>query len=361
MVDASENYHRPLIERRLGSRLNDREWLRLKEEGRIPDGAMSEADLDALVALIRDRRATWGADIDSAGEHEKRVDEEEAVRIPEEDVRLRALAQILADHARQDQGVEAFRQSRLNGALIPDDRLYEWMQSQSQAEQPGILVPYVNVPIPVPLRTFLAAKAAVAQGKADQLFDVPVALTLRLTAADLSQAETRTLRFYLPKEKFSTEVQMKGEPGSLLGELSEISARLAGEYGWSQAEAVTFLLTDYTPPIVPARYKIEAGQTGIPALRRIVLTVDPAVAPQRVAEVYRSARQKTLPGGRVRDLSEKHRLLALFAARHPRDIAPDDLMAAWNEQYPSMRYQTRAFFVRDCRAALAHLRQEHEE
>lgn len=77
-------------------------------------------------------------------------------------------------------------------------------------------------------------------------------------------------------------------------------------------------------------WAISRAIEGIPALGRVVLTLDPAVAPKSVANVYRQAQQQPLSEGRVRELSDKHRQLALFALEQSRETSVDEQMAKTN-------------------------------
>lgn len=361
MANEKQQFARRLIEAHLGSRLNDREWQRLNENGHITaKGLISEAHLDTLVALIRDQRATWGTAAGTADVTDEMAHDGE-VPIPEEDARLDALAQILVHEARKDSALQEFRRTYLPTEGITRDHLLEWMLDKSASEVWGTGNYFLDRSITIPNDTVMQANSARRQGRPETVFDVPVNETLHVTAADLERVRTYKIPFYLPTERFVYEVQMQGS-GSFLDKLWQLSVRLAADYGWSMPEAVTFVVTDdYRPRIIPARYRIEADRISIPALARIVLTLDPAVAPQSVAEVYRQARQKALPGVRIRDLSEKHRLLALFATEQSSEMSLDERMAQWNYAHPNMLYQKRSYFDRDCRLALARLRQEYEK
>ena len=83
----------------------------------------------------------------------------------------------------------------------------------------------------------------------------------------------------------------------------------------------------------------------------MVLTIDPTWTPHEVAAAYRTHRRTHF--GRLRRLSRKHALLAVFAATYPEPSL--GRLADWNRRHRPYGYRALHVFNRDCQAALARL------
>ena len=136
--------------------------------------------------------------------------------------------------------------------------------------------------------------------------------------------------------------------GGVLDELRVVSDRLARRHTWTPAQATTFVLTGNTPLVSPLRVKVQSSH--IPALSRLVLTVDPAISPRELAEHYRQARQQFV-GKRHRSMSEKHTTLVTFMNTRPPKETYARSMTAWNRKYPKWKYKAVSNFGRDVKTA----------
>ena len=146
-----------------------------------------------------------------------------------------------------------------------------------------------------------------------------------------------TFRFLFYREPGSDEIrEIPTAINGTLEDLRQLSERLAKEYAWTAADATLFVLTNTAPEIRPLTSTSQSRQ--LPALSRIVLTIDPALSPQEVAEHYRQIRQEIMPA-RHRDLSEKHLQLAAFSGTHPRLGTWQQKMVKWNSEPPRLDIQ----------------------
>ena len=92
------------------------------------------------------------------------------------------------------------------------------------------------------------------------------------------------------------------------------------------------------------------------ATSRVELTIDPGLSPKQVAVVYQEARRE-LVGPRHREQSEKHIVLAQFAAEQKEGEKLAQSMRLWNETYPEWRYKVVTNFGRDIQHARLRLLQ----
>ncbi len=132
-----------------------------------------------------------------------------------------------------------------------------------------------------------------------------------------------------------------------LDRLRVLSDRLANWYGWESGQATLFVLTSWVPSIQAAEASLRYRR--LPSLTRLELTVDPALTPKEVAELYRRARDNSL-GRRYRSMSEKHLRLAAFAEQ-VKGKPIEERMRAWNAECPRWRYTEPSNFSRDCAQA----------
>jgi hypothetical protein len=131
-----------------------------------------------------------------------------------------------------------------------------------------------------------------------------------------------------------------------LSKLRRLSQYLARLYQWTRAQATVFTLTDI-PPLIPSLHEELEVNSTLPALSRIRLTIDPAMAPREVAERYGQVR-KYFIGRRHRELTDKHMDLALFAATRLQGATWAGRMAVWNVEHPEWAYTEPSNFGRDC-------------
>ena len=181
---------------------------------------------------------------------------------------------------------------------------------------------------------------------------------------------------------------------SALGELAELSQKLAGRYRWHPAWASLFVLAGIRPTVLAytASAQISYGISGA-ATTRVTLTIDPALPPQQVAELYGQIRAAMQPEPLPRARSLRSYRLAEHVGPHLLHhpvFAPDtkrrgrprkvdqpstpvyyvdpvgctwqDLRRTWNARYPRVgedgrpwRYDSQPNFTRDAQQAFLRL------
>ena len=134
-----------------------------------------------------------------------------------------------------------------------------------------------------------------------------------------------------------------------MDELRRLSVRLGKKYSWTEDQGTVFVLSGVTPLVAGIRLETDI-QSEHPAASRITLVIDPLVSPQEVLETYSELRQKVLKGTH-RPISEKHRMLAVFAAERRPLATWAEVMEAWNRAHEEYQYETVTVFARDCTAA----------
>ncbi len=108
-----------------------------------------------------------------------------------------------------------------------------------------------------------------------------------------------------------------------------------------------FVLTGEVPLASAMRVQ-ENLNFPVQAASRIVMTIDPTLMPQEVAEEYKRVRQRFLgEGRRQRKMEEKHLRLAEFSAMRPKDETLAKKMRTWNRRYPRWKYTQVTNFGRD--------------
>lgn len=135
----------------------------------------------------------------------------------------------------------------------------------------------------------------------------------------------RALRLYRDDGAWVWDV----DPASLLGKLADLCVALTAAYRWPHSLALEFALTDWYPPIPSIEVRAELSDTH-PFLHRIVLTIDPATAPEEILAHYLKMRREELKVDRYRDVGPEILALARLALRRagsPRAA----LMAEWNK------------------------------
>ena len=134
----------------------------------------------------------------------------------------------------------------------------------------------------------------------------------------------------------------------VLHRLERLAYKLSEDFRWSKAEAVAFILAGRVPFVHIATYRLSLSDP--PCMSRITLTLDPALSPRQVEGIYRNIRSRAL-SGRYRNISNKHAVLAAFAAEHEGETTLSAVMASWNKRYPRWRYKAVTNFGRDAKAA----------
>lgn len=146
---------------------------------------------------------------------------------------------------------------------------------------------------------------------------------------------------------------MQRAGGQKTSRLFHRAQRLTTRYPWTTDEAMHFLLTDEAPVIEPVRVQRRETWSARP-YARVVLTVDPEVAPSEVARIYSAERRRIL-GNRVRPLAPSSLELAIFVAARP-GWSWRELHNAWCREHREHATRDHRSFSRAARSVLKRLR-----
>jgi hypothetical protein len=337
-MQRSDEDVRQLVEKQLRRKVSDGIWNYVKDKLYVEDFQKGGL-LDDLLAEIKplqelaapvERRPTRAVEAPPLPADRTELELSEATSTYQQ-----ALSEVVVAVADLDLDVVAFRGQVLSDKLMAWDEVQAWIEAQQAVE--GDPTAWVTFPMP-----------------ADE--DRPVTCgELR----DRHGVDTRILKYVQPGENW--QVQIGTVAGGTLERLRRLSEALATANAWTPAQATVFVLTGLTPTVSMIRWT-EGGHNGRHGrwhawAERIVLTIDPAVPVDEVAESYRAARERyskrrTQGEYRIRRQSLRLTRLAGFVARRRPAMKWEDLRRAWNAQCaPDEVYTQGTNFRRD--AALA--------
>ncbi len=332
----SSDEARQMVEKRLRRKVPDGIWdyaekkryVREFQDGEssLPDLVKEVKQLQDAVAPVarRPARAVVGT-VEPADWTETHLSEATSVY-------EHALSEVVAAAADSDPDVVAFRRTVLSDSLMMWDQVHAWIEAQQVAE--GDPTQWVTFPM-----------SAEREGQSVTYTEL----------RDRHGVSTRMLRYVRPRENW--EVPIGTVAGGTLERLRRLSEELARANGWTPAQATVFVLTGLTPTVSMIR-RTEGGEN-IRFSRwhawaeRIVLTINPAVPVDEVADSYRAARERyakrrTQGDYRIRTQSLRLLRLAGFVARRRPDTQWAELMQAWNAQCePGEAYTQVSNFRRD--------------
>jgi len=251
----------------------------------------------------------------------------------------------VAEEAAQDMEVQAFRKKVLGGQYLPSHKVTNWLQEKAREDEPATWW-VKDYPIPSDQLVHHIIAITTSEGDTQHKLELHIPQPPLALGMNVPLSECLTFRFLFYREPDSDEIrEIPTAMNGTLEALRQLSERLAKEYAWTAADATLFVLTNHPPEIRPLTSTSQPKQ--LPALSRIVLTIDPALSPQEVAEHYRQLRQEIMPA-RHRDLSEKHLQLAAFSGTHPRLGTWQQKMVEWNSNHPDWKYKEASNFAHDC-------------
>jgi hypothetical protein len=326
---------RTRLQRRLGPRFTTALWNYLLERGFVEDVLVGASDPDQLVDEARE--------ILTAGSPstERRVPAP-APREPKlGQERAWALSQLVAEHARYDPDIIAFRHNYLGDALVEWADLDTWITARAKLD--GERTTDITVVLP--------AGAATPVGDAGELSISPPLGRVRP-----SRVATRVLDYALPGDEWVRRVAVTAD--GTLDRLRALAEALAKAYGWIPAQATIFVLCGVTPFITTVRTTRSAAkvrhQADLVWARRITLDIDPAATPQEVLDAFqRARRQQGLT--HLRPLTLKHIRLAAFAGAEHADKPWAERLRLWNASFPEWHYAEQSNFRRDAIRAEARI------
>ena len=328
------------LEARLHGDLREEEWEDLRNDhyvDKLLDGTLSCSE---VADTVRRRRQIYGQSEmsqDSAARTLSKEDKE-----PES---LSVLARLVAEEVSKDMGVQAFRTKVLGGQCLPSHKVTNWIQEKAREDEPATWW-VKDYPIPSDQLAHHIIAITTSEGDTQHKLELHIPQPPLALGMNVPLSECLTFRFLFYREPDSDEIrEIPTAMNGTLEALRQLSERLAKEYAWTAADATLFVLTNTAPEIRPLTSTSQSRQ--LPALSRIVLTIDPALSPQEVAEHYRQIRQEIMPA-RHRDLSEKHLQLAAFSGTHPRLGTWQQKMVKWNSDHPDWTYKEASNFAHDC-------------
>ncbi len=164
------------------------------------------------------------------------------------------------------------------------------------------------------------------------------------------------LTMTVPDEWGPTEIRLT--EGGVLDDLRLLASRVAREAGWTEEEAVRFILTGSAPVIPLVDTQDRRGN-------RVTLSLHPSVTPSELATAYGAMRRER--GLSQRRLSDKHASLAAFVERRPKLGGSETWavrMKAWNTEHSRLqrdwRYTRHTNFARDSSQAQRRMEERNE-
>jgi hypothetical protein len=258
----------------------------------------------------------------------------QAPRSRRKDHRQEALQRILALHMLSDGDIARFRSAHLQSGLLELDAVSSWIEDTARDDgEPTVWIRVQRETI----------ENGVSSDDLESLRQLPG-----------NSEETDELRFVSGNARYSRSIPVR--TGGVLADLLALSQRIERWYGWDEAAATTFILTDLRPKPRGANARaFEPWPWPIPR-RRIELDVPISTSPDEVANLYRKLRDEMLSGHKKprRSLTERSGDLAVFAAQHSSGYTWEEARTAWNRHYkskPSYPVSDPAQFIRDSRAA----------
>ena len=209
------------VEKRLGTRLSPPAWAYLDSMGLVANVALGARPLDDLIRyarrFVRIELALEGPPTPSNS------------RLATETLgaRLEAISALLVETASDEDYVKAVR--AMLGAPVDWADLESWIASRAAADGPATT--WVEVPLPEGHGVTLSMRGC----RVDPSLEV----------RDADGFHSRYLSFVLPRQDFVRRVRTAR--GGLLEEVRYASSRLSLAYGWNEAQAATWLLTDIPP------------------------------------------------------------------------------------------------------------------
>lgn len=316
------------LERYLGQDLRPATWQYLVDEGKVTAVVRREQDLNWLSQEVH---KFWEA----AGQRgttpppARLLTQEQRARAKQRD---EVLSILLAQEAARHEGVADFRRTVLKGRLLNREEVDLWFVRQQAADgDPTEWLTHVPVPS--------GYRVTHDRAEGGYITEPPLKIT-KATAARGVRIEGVEYAGGAGSGRIATSA------GGVLEQLRRLSVELEEMFGWTQAEATTYVVTGGVPYVPPMKI---IGPEKLPPSRllRVVLEIDLALTPRQVADRYRRMRREWL-GARLRALSPKHLSLAGFIAQRPADELWPDRLRAWNRAHPpDWKYKNEAYFKRD--------------
>lgn len=342
-MNTTEGDWRDEIEQRLGRYLTDGQW-QLIADAFLEELLLGSAHASEVMEFIRQHDAWMAAASDKPREVVFITDDqpEKQGRASEYWERQRAISMVCAAEANQNKHVIAFRERYLADGLVDWRDIEDWMTAR--AEEEGAPTRYVN-DLPLPPGTVVKGSLRAAY------LEPPITISEDTPA--FFGWSVKTVSYHRQESKWPIRIPVVHD--GALNHLRTVAEQLHRRYGWPEAAASTFIVCGVEPviPAVRVRYSLKHL---IPALSRITLEIDPAVAPRDLLQYYRDARQELVRGRRYRPMSRRSLEQAITFVERDDAESWGETMARWNEsnegEDSEWQYDDAERFGHDCRIAI---------
>lgn len=255
------------------------------------------------------------------------------------DLRASAVAEMIAEDARMEySGVADFRERFLDGKLLRYDDVADWIRRQAEKEGPA-----ADGYLSVPMRRGHHYGGHPGYEQSRQAF----AAWLEREAAWVRESPDcelpgfhgggRQTLTYLAANHRAHQINIRVDGPLAYLKMISHGRLLVCDDAWTEAEMVTFILTDLRFHVVGMTIK-RPLVASLPAAAPITIRVNPRVPPRELAKEYAKVRAQCAPE-RNRAMSEKHVTLAVFMHRHRYPERPwVQLRDRWNKDYPEWSY-----------------------
>jgi hypothetical protein len=152
-----------------------------------------------------------------------------------------------------------------------------------------------------------------------------------------------------PKWALRTDAKRYATPSDMR-ELLRLSGKLSKAYGWSEGDALWFVLTGYIPPIRPLEVELFINTSTWPSrnyepfIPRITVTAHAWVQAGQVERAFRDAQRQLFKGDAPPQKNERRLEVVKFVARRMRERDGEtweERRKAWNRRCPKeWRYST---------------------
>ena len=296
-----------MIEKSLGERVPDWIWNYAKNKRMISQAETDSDEEDSVAWLVGEIRELIGAKESASDRPQGAGGFVPVGRRHRRDkllpLRREVVSELIAVIARRRPEVQNFRQKNLRGRLLTHAEIEEWVSSRSEGYRYPLAV-LVKLPrglTPIP--------------NENGELQLPPGTLTELPIEGLAPVEF--IVYSRPEGSWPVSVPC-GRDG-VLHQLRSIAKDLVRLFGWQEAQATVFILSDQVPLLPTFGITVSPGpilmdeDLQLNCLTRISLTASPLSTPREVAKGYEKIRATVLKG-KARALTEKHMHLAAYCA-----------------------------------------------
>jgi len=315
-----------LVRRRLRSGL----WTHLIKLGGVARVARGEWPLSRLATLYETSEETL---------YPTRRARQQVVREFTPGLRADAVAEMVAVSVTMPySGVEDFRERFLEGKVLALEEVDEWVRRRAAIEGPPA---ESCLSVPMNKGNHLSTHPGFEQTREDyaRWLEREAARVRETPDCELpgKHAGSRPTLTYVAADNREREIKIRAHGALAYLKMIAYGRTLAMPDCWTEAEAVTFVLTDLRPNVVGMTIRAPIPWQ-LPAASQIKIRVNPRVPPRELARAYAKARSRFVPE-RDRVMTRKHLTLAVFVhRRHVAETPWIRMLEEWNEAYPQWRY-----------------------